>query len=300
MKIGQIIPFTGFTLMMLTAQAIALWIATPMRNAGIVAFEDPGSMANPLIFIGMLLVFTFIMIMIIKLGGRRILSLIIAGSIFFSLMYIFISAVSIISGMTDITVVTAVLLAGATTAALYIYPEWYVIDTIGVLVAGGLAAIFGISLEVLPVILLLIILSVYDAISVYRTKHMITLADGVVESKAPIFVMLPKKRDFSFVRGDLRISDKKEERGAFVLGMGDLIMPSILVVSAYIWVDSPGVIFNMSYPVLGAIAGAVFGMALLMYIAGKGNAHAGLPPLNGCTILGFIAGSLVAGAGICI
>lgn len=296
----QIIPFAGFTTMMLAAQMIALWIATPMRNAGMVAFEDPASMANPLIFIGMLLVFTFIMIVIIKLGGRRILSLIIAGSIFLSLVYIFTSALSAITGLTDLTAIIALLISCAVTAVLYIYPEWYVIDTIGVLVAGGLAALIGISLEILPVILLLIILSVYDAISVYRTKHMITLADGVVQSKAPIFVMLPKERDFSFVRGDLKISDKKEERGAFVLGMGDLIMPSILVVSAYIWIDAPGVIFDISYPVIGAIAGAVLGMGLLMYIAGRGDAHAGLPPLNGCTIIGFIAGCLAAGAGACI
>ena len=44
---------------------------------------------------------------------------------------------------------------------------------------AGAASIFGISLTIIPVIILLVILMVYDAISIYKTRS-ITLAEGVV------------------------------------------------------------------------------------------------------------------------
>ena len=51
---------------------------------------------------------------------------------------------------------------------LYRYPEWYVVDLVGVCIAGGVSALLGISLTVIPVIVLLVLLAIYDAISVYR------------------------------------------------------------------------------------------------------------------------------------
>ena len=87
-----------------------------------------------------------------------------------------------------------VALAIIATVLLYKYPEWYVIDALGLLLAAGVASIFGVSLGTVPVILLLVILAVYDAISVYKTKHMITLAEGVIDLKTPILFVIPKKR----------------------------------------------------------------------------------------------------------
>ncbi len=43
---------------------------------------------------------------------------------------------------------------------------------------AGAAALFGISFGLLPAILLLSVLAVYDAISVYGTEHMLDLAEG--------------------------------------------------------------------------------------------------------------------------
>ena len=57
--------------------------------------------------------------------------------------------------------------------------------SLGILIGAGVASIFGVSLDILPVIILLILLAVYDAISVYKTKHMITLAEGVIGSENP-------------------------------------------------------------------------------------------------------------------
>ena len=84
--------------------------------------------------------------------------------------------------------------------------------------------------------------------------------------------------------------------GAFVMGMGDLIMPSILVVSSHVFVDAPPAIWVLSAPTLGAMIGSLAGLAVLLYFVNRGNPQAGLPPLNGGAIAGFLIGAALAGS----
>src|SRR5207244_10776521 len=94
-------------------------------------------------------------------------------------------------------------LVSCAVAAVLVYllvksPEWYVVDTIGFVTAAGVTAILGISFGLLPAILLLLALAVYDAWAVYRTKHMITLADELTSQRLPILLVIPKKAGYSF------------------------------------------------------------------------------------------------------
>lgn len=295
MQIRDWLPLLGMALMLLFVQIIAIILVMPMQAAGLVAFEDPESVANPLIFIGMLLAFTLVLLFLLRTGGRRFIALFIGFALFMTFLYIFGALSLLLFGTTAAAAAGTLIGAVAATALLYLYPEWYVIDILGVLISAGVASIFGISLAVLPVIVLLVLLAVYDAISVYRTKHMITLAEGVLETKAPIMVVVPKRADYSFRKEGLNIGGG-EERGAFVMGMGDLIMPSILVVSSHVFVDAPAILWSLSAPTLGAMAGALAGLAVLLYFVNKGNPQAGLPSLNGGAILGFLVGAALAGS----
>jgi presenilin-like A22 family membrane protease len=165
-----------------------------------------------------------------------------------------------------------------------------VIDSLGILIGAGVAAIFGASLEILPVLLLLILLAVYDAISVYKTKHMITLAEGVIDLKTPILFVVPKRRDYSFIREGIGKLGDGGERAAFIIGMGDMIMPSILVVSANVFLNGWRLAGLINLPAIGAIVGSLAGMGVLLWFVNSGKPQAGLPPLNGGTILGFVVG----------
>ncbi len=295
MQIRDWLPLLGMALMLLLVQIIAIILVMPMQAAGLVAFEDPESVANPLIFIGMLLAFTLVLLFLLRTGGRRFIAVFIGFALFMTFLYIFGALSLLLFGATTAAVAGTLIGAVAATALLYLYPEWYVIDILGVLISAGVASIFGISLAVVPVLVLLVLLAIYDAISVYRTKHMITLAEGVLETKAPILVVVPKRADYSFRKEGLNIG-KGEERGAFVMGMGDLIMPSILVASSHAFVGAPAVIWLLSAPTLGAMAGSLAGLAVLLYFVNKGNPQAGLPPLNGGAILGFLVGAALAGS----
>jgi presenilin-like A22 family membrane protease len=282
MDLKQIIPFLVMPLLLLAVEIGSILISIPVQASGITAFEDPTSIANPFIFIAILLVFTGFLLVLIKFDLKKVIAAIIGFSIFLTFGYIFAALVTAALGTTDFAMVIVLVLSILATALLYIFPEWYVIDSLGILIGAGVASIFGVSLDILPVIILLVLLAVYDAISVYKTKHMITLAEGVIDLKTPILFVVPKRRDGG-------------ERGAFIIGMGDLIMPSILVVSANVFLKGWRLAGIINLPALGAILGSLVGLGVLLSYVASGKPQAGLPPLNGGTILGFLVGWALMG-----
>lgn len=286
MDYRKLVSLAGMPLMLIAVEIGAVLLALPLQGAGIKAFEDPGSAANPVFFIAILLGFTAFMLLLIRFGKKNWIGIIIGLSIFFTFIYIF-SAIANLFLSGELPVLGAALaLSAAAILVLYKFPEWYVIDSLGILIAAGAASIFGISLEIVPVIILLVILAVYDAISVYKTRHMITLAEGVIDLKTPILFVIPKRRDYSFIKEGIGTLGEGE-RGAFVMGMGDLIMPSILVVSANVFISGPR-IWLFTVPALGAIIGSIGGMIVLLHFVSQGKPQAGLPPINSGTITGFL------------
>jgi presenilin-like A22 family membrane protease len=288
MKLSQVLPFITIPAMLVAVEIIALLLSLPLQTAGISAFENPESVANPLIFIALLLVFTAFLLLLIKFKWTKIITIIIAVSIFFTFIYIYAGITVYFLGFVAASLGATLILSILSTAVLFLHPEWYVIDTLGILIAAGAASIFGISLTILPVIILLIVLMIYDAISVYKTRHMITLAEGVVDTKSPILFIVPKRRGYSYIREGVG-NIGEGERSALIIGMGDLIMPSVLVVSANVFLTTARIGF-ITIPSLGAIIGSVAGLALLLTVVGKGKPQAGLPPINGGAIAGFLAG----------
>jgi presenilin-like A22 family membrane protease len=292
------LPLLAMPGMLLAVELIALFLSRPLQAAGVTALPyPPESIWNTVLFLAMLLAFTVFILVLIKFGVKRFLSAIIALSLFFTYYYIFASLAITVAGETNLAGLATLVLSIGATVVLYKYPEWYVIDTLGILICAGAASIFGIALGIIPALVLLVLLAVYDAIAVYRTKHMLTLAEGVLSLKAPILLVVPKRRDYSFARDGLSIKGEDgtpRERGAFVIGMGDMIMPTILVVSANVFLRVPG--WPVSPPAIGAIAGSLIGLAVLLTAVKQGKPQAGLPPLNSGTIAGFLIGCALAGA----
>jgi presenilin-like A22 family membrane protease len=295
MDYKKIIPFLAMPILLLAVEAGSILLSLPIQAAGLVAFDDPNSVVNPVIFVVILLAFTGLLLILIKYNLKKVISAVIGISIFLTFGYIFTALVTMVMGTTDAAIVVMLILSVLATVVLYAYPEWYVIDVLGILIGAGVASIFGVSLNIWPVIMLLIILAVYDAISVYKTKHMITLAEGVIDLKSPILFVIPKRRSYSFIREGIGKLDEGGERSAFIMGMGDLIMPSVLVVSANVFSKSNRFFGAVNLPALGAIIGSLAGLVVLLYLVTSGRPQAGLPPLNGGTIIGFLVGWALVG-----
>lgn len=294
----ELLALLAMPVMLLAVGIGSVLLAVPMTASGYVVFEDPESLSNPIWFIAMLLVFTGFLLVLIRYKFKRFLDWIIRISLFIAYIYVFSGLAGLITNL-DIALVFGIIAAACATLLLWKYPEWYVVDILGVLLAAGVASMFGISLEPVPVILLLILLALYDAISVYKTKHMLTLADGVIEGRMPIMVVVPKKQGYSFIRDGiggtispdekLETDSPKHDRAAYLMGLGDLIMPSILVTSAAVFMPGGGLgIFSL--PSIGALIGSLAGLYILLRSVQSGKPQAGLPPLNGGAILGFLIG----------
>jgi presenilin-like A22 family membrane protease len=311
-RMREILALAAMPVMLVLTEIIAVILSAPMIRSGYEVFEDPSSLENPVWFIVMLLGFTIILLILIRYNLKPVLKILIWASLFLSFIYVFSGLLALAGVETALVAIFGLLISIAATILLIRYPEWYVVDILGVLLSAGIASVFGISLEPAPVILLLILLAVYDAISVYRTKHMLTLAEGVLENRMPIMVVVPKREGYSFIRDGIGGSiswnngeepnqgqpmsgePDKKERAAYLMGLGDLIMPAILVVSAAVFLPGTG-LFGFSIPAITSVIGSVAGMGVLMYFVSSGRPQAGLPPLNGGVIMGFIIGYLIVG-----
>ena len=266
---------------------LALLVIRPFEDAGMQAFEDSGDPMNLVIFFAIIIAMTLVILLIAKYWKKQLIQFIILGAVGYTSFYVFWPLLAlIVSGWWPL--ILSIAFAAVLTITLFKYPEWYIIDICGVIVGAGAIAIFGISLDIFLVLILLIVLAVYDAISVYKTKHMIDLADTVMDLKLPVLLVVPKIRKYSLLKETKSLKEKlkdDKERDAFFMGLGDIVMPGILVAATY---------HNISggFPIaLGVIVGTLAGFIVLMTFVIKGKPQAGLPCLCGGAILGYLVSS---------
>lgn len=325
----------------------ALAVVQPFAATG---FHPPANPSNPItgiLYFGAILVATGLMLAAIRLGVDRLIRTVVlltSTVLTWTVLAVLIARAfpTLPSGL-----IAAVVAVGLT-LLLFVYPEWYVIDTAGVVMGAGAAALFGITVGLLPAISLLVILAVYDAVSVYGTKHMLTLAASAIDLRIPVLFVVPTTLSYSFLDATETGSDQPAnrvpdprsgdigdragadantgnsppmtdppvtknrtakngdptgvplDRDALFVGLGDAVMPTILVVSAAFFLPAPRydlpVLLNL--PALGAAGGTMVGLGALQVLVFRGRAHAGLPLLNGGAITGYIVGALAAGVSL--
>jgi presenilin-like A22 family membrane protease len=259
-----------------------------MKNLFQPTFEDTGDPVNILYIFVIIIVMTVIILIIARYWKKQVIQAIILFAIGYTAFFIFLPLFAFLPEY--LSLVVSIVLAVTLVVALFKFPEWYVIDLCGVIVGAGAIAIFGISLSILLVIILLVVLAMYDAISVYKTKHMIDLADTVMDLKLPVLLVVPKIRRYSLIKETKSLKEKlkeDEERDAFFMGLGDIVMPGILVVAVYQNIPD-------GLPVaLSVLVGTLIGFLILMTFVIKGKPQAGLPLLCSGAILGYVISSYV-------
>lgn len=297
----------GLLALYVGAQVVALLLAFPFKTAGLSSTANPNSPTDPLLIIAIIVVAPLGILWIARRsGGVAALRLLILLGIAGSLDYTLYATFSLIAPapfylsppgfalVADVALPLAGIVAVALFLALLMEPQWYIVDLTGFLAAGSLIAILGISFGILPAFILLGALMVYDAIAVYRTKHMISLADVVTEMKLPILMVMPTGAGYDYTRSGTFSAAKGqpvEEREVMFMGLGDVVIPGTLVVSSFVWLPARltalGVGGNLVVAV-GALVGSLVGYGVLMARVARGNAQAGLPFLNGGAIGGYL------------
>ena len=191
---------------------------------------------------------------------------------------------------------------------LYVHSEWYVVNTVGILVGSGVIVMLGVSFVPTLIMVFMVAAAIYDAWAVYKSKHMLDLADTMINLNLPILLVAPQGSDYSFrdERAPLGDSDVepsteiqplqqprerviKKSNDAMLMGLGDVIFPGMLVLSTlqYIGGDDGWIM------AITTLVGSLVGYSILMWYVGQGKAQAGLPLLNGGAILGYVLGGLM-------
>ena len=206
----------------------------------------------------------------------------------------------------DIPFLVGVILALLLMVLLYFHSEWYVVNTVGILVGAGVIVMLGVAFVPGLIMIFMILAAIYDAWAVYRSKHMLELADTMIGLNLPILLVAPQDKGYSFKDEKTKMVDKteitpapqvnetmipakKKSKEALFMGLGDIIFPGMLVLSAVQWLET-----NDSFSIaMFTLAGSLLGYLALMSYVARGKAQAGLPLLNGGAILGYLAGGML-------
>ena len=280
------------------AQLGAILMAATILGPEEMVFEDPDDPLIPVYYIIAIIGFTFAILYIMKKKRESLVRVVFLGAVIYTIFFVFLLVLVVVLPIFILALVTSIAIAGILAYLLLKKPEWYVVDTAGIIMAIGVIGILGISLSILPVLILLALLAVYDAVSVYGTKHMVSLAEGVTDMKLPILLVVPKKRGYSYVEAKPLHEqlEKGEEREAMFMGLGDVIIPGVLVISAFAFLPQDLMIGGIAGHLLvslGTMVGTLAGYAMLMRFVMRGRPQAGLPLLNGGAIAGYLVSYLL-------
>ena len=148
---------------------------------------------------------------------------------------------------------------------------------------AGISGLLGLSLTPLIAAVLLALMSLYDIVSVYRTRHMVALA-GTMLSSGAIFGFLVPARPAGFF---MRNMDALKRREVMLLGSGDIGLPLVLAASV------------VSTSVAAAWMVAAFSLAGVMMMEWlfthqeRRAPMAALPPIAVMAILGYVVAILL-------
>jgi len=287
------------------AQLVGLLLANPFRSEGLSSSANPQSPTAPILILVVIVVAPLAILFFARRRGglatiRGLILILIAGSMYVTLYATF----SLLPGTVllppfaaENVVYPALPLAALASAAIYLAlllePQWYVVDLAGFVASGALVAILGISFAILPAFILLGALMVYDAIAVYGTKHMVSLADTVTEMKLPILMVMPDSPGYDYTQAPTLKEQRgrpTEERAAMFMGLGDIVIPGTLVVAAFVWLPTTPAVLGVGanlWASVGALLGSLVGYGVLMRFVLRGNPQAGLPLLNGGALAGY-------------
>jgi len=171
----------------------------------------------------------------------------------------------------------------AVVLAMALIPRVLILNVAVILGLAGLGTVLGLSITPIAAVWILAVLSVYDIIAVYWTKHMVQMAEGMIASKA-IFGFIIPTHSSGFKE---KLSAVQPGENFMILGSGDVALPLILVVS----------VARVSFLQAIIVAGfSILGLLLthLIFINQKERRPmAALPPIAMLSIVGYLITNLI-------
>ena len=229
--------------------------------------------------LGAVLIGTILVLVLIRFRGYKVWKFWFFLSVALCLTIAFYAFLSRIGGL---GAWLAILLAIGLAIWKIYRPNVIVHNLTEIFVYGGLAAIFVPIMNVYAIVILLVLISIYDMIAVWQSKHMVKMAKFQTESKVfaglSIPYKLPKGKKAGGGKKKLdapKPSGKKDMVKSAILGGGDIGFPLLF---AGVLMKSVGFAKVLVVPV--AVSMALF---LLLYYAKKDKFYPAMPFITaGC------------------
>ncbi|HZX19881.1 MAG TPA: presenilin family intramembrane aspartyl protease [archaeon] len=262
----------------LITQAIGLWTANFLIQENIkttIVTDNPDDAENGVALIIWIIFTSAVLIVLIKFAPDWLLGIILK---IFESMAIFGTTIIV---LLPTRVLDEIILGIATLLVIVriIFSKNIWLRNISsTIAAAGAGALIGVSLGIFPVLLFIVLLSVYDYIAVFKTKHMVTLAKGVTKKNLSFTYALPTKEH------------------QFELGTGDMVIPLAFAASV---LGATSKTIPEPYNFIPSIAILIASLAGLIITLNYASLKTGraLPALPLQTILMLIAFGLAKLAG---
>jgi len=149
----------------------------------------------------------------------------------------------------------------------------------------SIGALIGASLGILPSLIFIVLLSVYDFVSVFITKHMVHIAKEVTKFPSAFALSLPHKfkKPVVFKVGKEKI---KKKIHTFHLGSGDMVIPLMFAVSVL-------AAYSLANALLTVVGSAVAFFSMLYFFTKKPQALPAIPLISSGTLAGFLISLLI-------
>ncbi|MCH7902563.1 hypothetical protein IIC68_02300 [archaeon] len=244
----------------LLTQGIGLFVGDFLIGEDIrttIITDDPNDVENSIALFVWILVFTGVLIIIIKFAPEWLLTVLLKGieslAIFGTTIIVLLPTLLV----DEIILIIAILFVGS---RIIFNKNLLLRNASSIVAAAGAGALIGVSLGITPILVFIILLSVYDFIAVFKTKHMVILAKGVTKNNLAFTFALPTKEH------------------QFELGTGDMVIP--LAFSISVLATNSHIIFPLNFvPSIAILIASLVGLIITLHYASlkKGTALPALP-----------------------
>lgn len=161
--------------------AILVYILFVLSEAPKDSVAPANSLYNTLYIVGLIAVETFVLIVLLKFFKKinlmKIIDVIVTLFAVFGILAFFINSL-----------VWLIVISVAIVILKEVWNNFWFKNFLVFLVVGFFAAYIGYTIGIIPILVLLAIIAIYDYIAVFKTKHMVFLANKIVNNNT-LFVM---------------------------------------------------------------------------------------------------------------
>jgi len=280
-KISKWAPVLWSSFILVIAQSFTFYVAHQERD-----FVEANQIVLPEVSLGIPLAYFFgavallgVILFLVPLSKLRI-----AFRILFA--FLFSWGVFIVLGL-SLPVIPASFISIAVGLIWLIKPKLWLHNSLMILALVSIGSVFGFMLSPWVAMVLMLVISVYDILSV-RFGYMLWLVKRLSEFETlPAFVIPKSASDWNLSLKEVGIKklleEKGDEREFSILGGGDIGFPLLLTVSVFFAYGFANSLVIAASSLLGL--GTVY---LIQAVFLKGKPMAALPPITFACLVGFL------------